>query len=110
MQGLSGFFQVESVVNPTDQHSAAKGADPVHAVVSPMLRGQGWPEAARRIHRRAGERPTHQNIHGDGEADGKTCNLAEGAALIGSSSKDDEDQEKGHDPFKYHSHAVAEPA
>src|SRR3989454_9930208 len=59
-----------------------------------MLRGQGWPEAARRIHRRAGERPAHQNIHSYGKADGETCNLAESAALIGSSSKDDEDQEK----------------
>src|SRR3989442_7080366 len=77
VQRFSGFFQVEGVVEPTGQHAAAQGADPVHAVISPMLRGQGWPEAARRIHRRAGERPAHQNIHSDGKADGETCNLAD---------------------------------
>src|SRR5260370_16009731 len=66
-----GFFQVEGVVEQARQKSAGQRSDPVDAVIGPMVGSERGAEGAGGIHRRAGERPAHEDVHGDGEADGE---------------------------------------
>jgi hypothetical protein len=60
--------------------------------------GQFRSEGARRVHRGAGKRAAHQDIHLDGQADGEAADL--GRPRIDGGAEDGEEQERGQDRFQ----------
>ena len=88
---ISGFFQVEAVIEQAGDEASGKWTDPVNAVMCPVIRGEGRPKRARRVERGAGQRAGRQNSHCDGQPYAEARDGLEGASFVYGGGKNDED-------------------
>src|SRR5439155_484102 len=61
------------------------------------LQSASFTERARGVHGRAGQRPAHEDVERDREADRETGDRLEGPPRIGCGGEDDPDEEEGED-------------
>ena len=90
----------DAVVYYAGQDAAEEGADPVDAVIGPVIAGyEGGAEGARGVDGCAGEGEAAEGVHGDGEADGEAGYFVEGALGVNSGGEENEDEEERHHAF-----------
>src|SRR5271170_2370271 len=100
-RGLVG--EEDAVVDYAGQDAAKEGADPIDAVVGPVIaRDEGGAEGAGRVDGGAGEGEAAEGVHGDGQADGEAGYFVEGALGVNAGGEENEDQEEGHHAFEEH--------
>src|ERR1700732_1765012 len=101
---LSGRLIAEEklVVNHTCKHATEERADPVDAVVSPMMSGESGAERTSGVQGGAREGACNENVHRDCEADGKAGSPRERAPGVHRRRKIDKYENKGRQTFKQH--------
>jgi len=92
----------EAIVDYAGEDAAEEGADPIDAVVRPVMRGERGAEGAGRVHGAACEGGGEEHIHGDGEADGEAGDFVEGALGIDGGGEENEDKEESGGGFERH--------
>src|SRR6516162_4309487 len=90
----SRFFQVQSIVKQAGDEASGQRTNPVNAVVSPVIRGQGRPKRSGGIQGGAGERAGYQNANRNGEADAEAGDGFERALFIDGRGKNDEHEKE----------------
>jgi hypothetical protein len=94
--------QEDAVVDYAGQDAAEERADPVNAVVAPVVGDDGRAESAGGIQGGVSERIAEQGVHGDCEADAEAGNFVEGSPNVDHRREKNKDEEKRHDAFQEH--------
>src|ERR1700731_3344154 len=86
--------KIETVINHAGEDTAEERADPVHAVVGPVMSSERGAKGAGWVHRSACKRASEEDVHRDRESNGKACDLVERSFGIGRSGENDPNEEE----------------